>query len=60
MPNFSDNYTMHVLYNEDPIYRCPDESDGQETNPGKTVHISFRLSWWYWHGSGRLVQYISI
>ena len=41
MPNFSDNYTMHVLYNEDPYIDVTDSSDGQSTNPGGTVHILF-------------------
>ena len=31
---------MHVLYNEDPYIDVRDY-DGQETNPGKTVHILF-------------------
>ena len=41
MPNFADNYTMHVLYNEDAYIDVTDRTDGQETNPGKTVHIEF-------------------
>ena len=41
MPNFADNYTMHVLYNENPYIDVTDASDGQETNPGGTVHILF-------------------
>ena len=41
MPNFSDNYTMHVLYNEDPYIDVLDEYDGPQTNPGKTVEFLF-------------------
>ena len=41
MPNFSDNYTMHVLYNENACIDVTDSSDGQSTNPGGTVHILF-------------------
>ena len=41
MPNFADNYTMHVLYNESPCIDVIDSSDGQSTNPGGTVHILF-------------------
>ena len=41
MPNFFDNYTMHVLYNENPYIDVRDSYDGQETNPGGTVHILF-------------------
>ena len=41
MPNFFDNYTMHVLYNENPYIDVTDRTDGQSTNPGGTVHIEF-------------------
>ena len=41
MPNFFDDYTMHVLYNEDPYIDVLDEYDGPQTNPGMTVEFLF-------------------
>ena len=41
MPIHSDNFTMHILYNENAYIDVTEGSDGQQTNPGRTVEFSF-------------------